>query len=274
MHTRVARLSSHLRPAPPLRKVLVANRGEIALRVLRAAKDLEIETVAIHAPADAAARHVRSASEAVAVPSYLDIAAIVRAAVRSGCDALHPGYGFLSESAALARQCEEAGLAFVGPTPATLDLLGDKLAARQLAHELGIPTAAGSTAACASASDVATAMAAASMAFPVMLKAVGGGGGRGMRPVRAAAELEGAFAACVREAEATGSAGGVFVEELIEGARHVEVQVLGDAHGELVHLFDRDCSVRALHTPVQRPSAAYTPPAWPSSGATAAAEAD
>jgi len=243
MH-RLAALSAHLCPQPGLRKLLVANRGEIALRVMRAATELEIETVAIFTRLDADALHTRSAGASVEVPSYLDTAAIVKAALDNDCDALHPGYGFLSESADLARSCEQAGLRFVGPTPATIALLGDKLAARRLAQHAGVPVANGSDQPCADAASVRAAMADLGLDWPVILKAVGGGGGRGVRPVHSDAQLETAFGACVREAAAVGAQGGVFVEELLREARHIEVQLLGDAHGGLVHLHERDCSVQ------------------------------
>ena len=243
MH-RLAALSAHLCPQPGLRKLLVANRGEIALRVMRAATELEIETVAIFTRLDADALHTRSAGASVEVPSYLDTAAIVKAALDNDCDALHPGYGFLSESADLARSCEHAGLRFVGPTPATIALLGDKLAARRLAQHAGVPVAKGSDQPCADAASVRAAMADLGLDWPVILKAVGGGGGRGVRPVYSDAQLETAFGACVREAAAVGAQGGVFVEELLREARHIEVQLLGDGHGGLVHLHERDCSVQ------------------------------
>ena len=243
MH-RLAALSAHLCPQPGLRRLLVANRGEIALRVMRAATELEIETVAIFTRLDADALHTRSAGASVEVPSYLDTAAIVKAALDNDCDALHPGYGFLSESADLARSCEQAGLRFVGPTPATIALLGDKLAARRLAQHAGVPVANGSDQPCADAASVRAAMTDLGLDWPVILKAVGGGGGRGVRPVHSDAQLETAFGACVREAAAVGAQGGVFVEELLREARHIEVQLLGDAHGGLVHLHERDCSVQ------------------------------
>ena len=222
----------------------MANRGEIALRVMRAATELEIETVAIFTRLDADALHTRSAGASVEVPSYLDTAAIVKAALDNDCDALHPGYGFLSESADLARSCEQAGLRFVGPTPATIALLGDKLAARRLAQHAGVPVANGSDQPCADAASVRAAMADLGLDWPVILKAVGGGGGRGVRPVHSDAQLETAFGACVREAAAVGAQGGVFVEELLREARHIEVQLLGDKHGNVATLSGRDCSMQ------------------------------
>ena len=208
-------------------RVLVANRGEIALRVMRAASELDIQTVALSAPGDEAALHVASASDGVVrVPSYLETAAIVEAAKSTGCDAVHPGYGFLSESAPFAQEVEDAGLKFVGPTPSTIALLGDKVAARQLAASVGVPVAAGSDTPCADPAAVRAAIAAHGLTFPVFLKAVGGGGGRGMRPVASDADLDSAFAACAREATAVGLEGGLFVEQGIVNARHVEVQLV------------------------------------------------
>ena len=236
--------SMHSTSVIGVRKLLVANRGEIAMRVTRAAADLCIGTVAIFTKSDATALHARSADHSVEVPSYFDAQAIVTAAVAAGCDALHPGYGFLSESAAFARQCESAGLAFVGPTPETIEHLGDKLAARALARSLGVPLPAGSSMPCTSADEVRRYMAAEGVEWPLMLKAAGGGGGRGIRPVLADSELDEAFAACMREADATGLGGGVFFEQLVPQARHLEVQLLGDGTGEVSHLFERDCSVQ------------------------------
>ena len=210
--------------ASRVRKLLIANRGEIALRISRAASELDISTVSVATAADAASLHAASADEVVGVESYTDASAIIRAATDAGCDAIHPGYGFLSESAAFARSCEAAGVTFVGPTAEALEALGDKVAARRLAVQAGVPVARASHAPCASGEEVRAAMARDGLQFPVMLKAVGGGGGRGMRPVRAASELDAAFATCAREVEAIGAAGGVFVEELLEGARHVEVR--------------------------------------------------
>lgn len=227
-----------------LNRLLIANRGEIALRVLRAANELNIKTVALKVTGDENALHVASADHAIDVPSYNSSAAIVEAAVAAGCDAIHPGYGFLSENAEFARQCEDAEITFVGPHSSTIALLGDKVAARSLAIAAGVPVAKGSDEPCPDARAVRAAMAAHGVQYPIFLKAVGGGGGRGMRPVRSESELDEAFAACMREAAAVGLQGGLFVEEMITAAKHVEVQLLGDAHGGLVHLFERDCSVQ------------------------------
>ncbi|MET8473066.1 carboxyl transferase domain-containing protein [Streptomyces sp. NPDC006422] len=221
--------------------VLVANRGEIAVRVLRAAAELGLRTVAVHEPGDEA--HAAWADEAVplAAGGYLDAEALVAAARRTGCTCLHPGYGFLSESAALARRCAEAGVTFVGPSPEVLDLFGDKARARALAVEAGVPVLPGTE------GDTTLDEARALLADgPVMVKAVGGGGGRGMRVVREAAELDEAWRRCASEAQQSFGRGELYVERLWEGARHIEVQVVGD--GETVsHLWERDCSAQRRH---------------------------
>ena len=208
-----------------MRKLLVANRGEIAIRVSRAAAELDISTVAIFTRTDTASLHISSADAAVEVPSYWDAQAIISAAVASGCDALHPGYGFLSESSAFACQCEGAGLTFVGPAPASLEQLGDKLSARALARHLGIPVPMGSSTPCTTAVEVLQWMTSSGVPFPIMLKAVGGGGGRGMRPVHSWQEIEAAFAAASLEAGASGASGGIFVEAMVQGAKHLEVHL-------------------------------------------------
>ena len=229
------------------RKVLVANRGEIAVRVIRACQDLGITAVAVHSEADADALHVALADEAVAIgpaparSSYLDVGRIVDAARTAGCDAVHPGYGFLSENAALPRALAEAGIAFVGPPAEVIEQVGDKVAARGAAKAAAVPVVPGSdrldTAeeALGFATDVG---------FPVLLKAAAGGGGRGIRRVDEPDELATAFAEASREAEAAFGDGGVFVEKCIIDARHVEVQILADAHGAVVHLGERECSLQ------------------------------
>ncbi|MBO1332225.1 carboxyl transferase domain-containing protein [Streptomyces sp. VRA16 Mangrove soil] len=222
--------------------VLVANRGEIAVRVLRAATDLGMRAVAVHEPGDDA--HVRCADEAVplAAGGYLDAAALVAAARRSGCGYLHPGYGFLSESAALARACAEAGVVFVGPSPQALELFGDKARARALAVEAGVPVLAGT--------DGATDLVRAREFLaggPVMVKAVGGGGGRGMRVARTDAELTEAWERCSSDAQQAFGRGELYVERLWERARHIEVQVVADSAGAVGHLWERDCSAQRRH---------------------------
>ncbi|WP_327715524.1 ATP-grasp domain-containing protein [Streptomyces sp. NBC_00490] len=221
--------------------VLVANRGEIAVRVLRAAAEAGLRTVAVHEEGDEA--HLRPADEAVPLGGYLDAGALVDAALRTGCSFLHPGYGFLSEDADFARRCRDAGITFVGPSPDVLDLFGDKVRARELAVATGVPVLPGVRGGLAEA-----------RAFlaggPVMVKAVGGGGGRGMRVVRRAEELDEAWERCRSEASQAFGRGDVYAERLLEGARHVEVQIVGDASGAVSHLWDRDCTVQRRHQKV------------------------
>ncbi|MFF3491797.1 carboxyl transferase domain-containing protein [Streptomyces sp. NPDC002795] len=221
--------------------VLVANRGEIAVRVLRAAAELGLRTVAVHEPGDEAHLHLADEAVPLAAGGYLDAEALVAAARRAGCTYLHPGYGFLSESAALARRCADAGLTFVGPSPEVLDLFGDKARARALAVETGVPVLPGTE------GDTTLEEARTFLADgPVMVKAVGGGGGRGMRVVRDAAELDEAWLRCASEAQQAFGRSELYVERLWEGARHIEVQVVGD--GDTVsHLWERDCSAQRRH---------------------------
>ncbi|MFZ3555610.1 carboxyl transferase domain-containing protein [Streptomyces sp. BH055] len=221
--------------------VLVANRGEIAVRVLRAAAELGLRTVAVHEPGDEAHLHLADETVPLAAGGYLDAEALVAAARRSGCTYLHPGYGFLSESAALARRCADAGLTFVGPSPEVLDLFGDKARARALAVDTGVPVLPGTQ------GDTTREEARAFLAEgPVMVKAVGGGGGRGMRVVRDAAELDEAWERCTSEAQQAFGRGELYVERLWEGARHIEVQVVGDGD-TASHLWERDCSAQRRH---------------------------
>ncbi|MDE0350394.1 MAG: ATP-grasp domain-containing protein [Gammaproteobacteria bacterium] len=239
-----------------LKRVLIANRGEIAIRVARAAAGLGMDSVAVHAPEDAHSLHTRVTTEAreIGAPgadpvaAYLDADALVRVAVESGCDCVHPGYGFLAENAAFAERCAAAGLTFVGPTPAALALFGDKLLARSLARSLDIPVVPGSSRPLATAEEAEEV--AATVGYPVMLKAAAGGGGRGMRVVESAADMAEAFERCRSEAEGAFGSGAVFVERLVERPRHIEVQVLGDADGHVVHLGERDCSVQLRHQKV------------------------
>ncbi|WP_293348194.1 carboxyl transferase domain-containing protein [Phenylobacterium sp.] len=231
-----------------MQKLLIANRGEIAVRIARTAALLGLPTVAVHSEDDAASLHVRRCDAAVALAgvgpaAYLDGAAIVAAALKSGADAVHPGYGFLSESGAFAAQCAAAGLTFVGPTPETLTAFGDKAMARSIAQRCGVPTLEGLNG--------ATSLADAEAFFrdlgpggAVMVKAIAGGGGRGMRPVTRIEDLGGAYARCASEAAAAFGSGDLYVERLLPRARHIEVQILGDGTGEVVHLWDRDCSVQ------------------------------
>ncbi|MGW1751308.1 carboxyl transferase domain-containing protein [Streptomyces sp. NPDC002092] len=220
--------------------VLVANRGEIAVRVLRAASEVRLRSVAVYAEGDDA--HARLADEAVPLGGYLDGGALLAAARGTGCDFLHPGYGFLSEDADFARRCADAGVTFVGPAPEVLAVFGDKARAREFAVEAGVPVLAG-----ADGPDGARELLAAG---PVMIKAVGGGGGRGMRVVRRAEELDEAWERCASEAQQGFGRGELYAERLLEGARHIEVQVVGDTTGAVTHLWDRDCSAQRRHQKV------------------------
>ncbi len=226
-------------------RLLVANRGEIACRILRAAAELGIETVAVAPADDAASLHLVNADRSVQLAgrgasAYLDLDQMVAVAVDNGCDAVHPGYGFLSENAAFAEACEAAGLVFVGPRPATLGLFGDKASARDLAAELGVPILAGS----AVLADGAEAMAFVEQYGPVMLKAVAGGGGRGMRAITDPNEAAAGFERCASEAMTAFGNGAVYAEQLVVDARHIEVQVIGDGTGAVTHLWERECTLQ------------------------------
>jgi acetyl/propionyl-CoA carboxylase alpha subunit len=240
-----------LEAGPVFRKLLIANRGEIAVRIIRAASDLGIATVALYSTDDARALHVLRADEAVALAgagtrAYLDVDSIVRLAVASHCDAVHPGYGFLSESALFARRCLEAGITFVGPPPEVLDLLGDKLRSRSLARECGVPLAAGGM-------DVTTVGGARRLleSLPsgsaIIIKPVFGGGGRGIRVVEQGSEVDDAFARCASEARAAFGDGALYAEQCVRRARHIEVQVAGDRTGCITHFWDRDCTIQRRH---------------------------
>jgi acetyl/propionyl-CoA carboxylase alpha subunit/acetyl-CoA carboxylase carboxyltransferase component len=235
---------------PTLSKVLVANRGEIAVRIIRACADLDVTSVAVHALDEADALHVRRADESRALDgsgpaAYLDIAQVVGAAVDAGCDAVHPGYGFLSERPEFARACAEAGLVFVGPSPETLALFGDKAAGRALAERCGVPVLPGTGP--ADAATIREFLVALGPDAAVMLKAVAGGGGRGMRPVHDPAVVEAAYERCRSEAQAAFGDGAVYAERLLPHARHIEVQIVGDATGAVVHLGERECSIQRRH---------------------------
>ncbi len=235
-------------------KVLIANRGEIALRIHRACREMGIHTVAVHSEIDANAMHVRLADESVCIgpalasESYLNIPAIVSAAEITGADAIHPGYGFLSENARFAEIVEEHGITFIGPKAEHIRLMGDKLAARDKAIELGIPIVPGSKGAVDNMDDAAEI--AAEIGYPVLLKAAAGGGGRGITLVRSEEDLRGAFVRTQREAEVSFSDGSLYVEKFLERPRHIEIQIAGDLHGNVVHLGERDCSVQRRHQKV------------------------
>jgi acetyl-CoA carboxylase biotin carboxylase subunit len=230
---------------------LIANRGEIALRILRSCRELGISTVAVHSTVDRNALHVQLADEAVCVGeapssrSYLNIPNILAAATSRGADAIHPGYGFLAESAAFAEICRDHGLTFVGPSPEAILAMGDKSTAKRTMQKVGVPTIPGSEGLLESAE--AAAALAQSMGFPVMIKATAGGGGRGMRLVPSADQLEALFKAAQGEAEAAFGNPGLYMEKFIDRPRHVEVQVLADRFGNVVHLGERDCSIQRRH---------------------------
>src|SRR6195256_5207697 len=229
----------------PFRKLLIANRGEIAIRIARAAADSGLTTVGFYPADDALSLHVRTADESHEIPgrgarAYLDIEAVIAVAKAAGCDALHPGYGFLSENAGLARRCAEEGITFIGPSPEALDLFGDKAKARALAKGCGVPVIEGTEG--PTTLDEANAFFASSGA--IMIKAIAGGGGRGMRIVDAPAALDEAYARCGSEATAAFGCGDVYVERLIRKARHIEVQIIGDRHGAISHLWERECTIQ------------------------------
>ena len=235
-------------------KILIANRGEIAVRILRACRDLNIAAVAVFSDADRASLHVRLADEAYPIgpapsrESYLRIDKLVDVARRSGCDALHPGYGFLAENAALARACAENKITFIGPSPEAMEQLGSKTAARQVASAAGVPMVPGTLEPLADAN--AAADFARTAGFPVLLKAVAGGGGKGMRRVESAAELSSAWRDASSEALNAFGDGRLYIEKYLERPRHVEIQVFGDHHGNLIYLGERECSVQRRHQKV------------------------
>ena len=236
------------------RKILIANRGEIALRIQRACRELGIATVAVHSTADATAMHVRLADESVCIgppsakESYLNVAAILSAASITGADAIHPGYGFLSENAGFADMVEAHGMTFIGPSPAHISMMGDKIAAKAAMASLGVPLVPGSDGAVA---DLETARAVAeSIMYPVLIKAAAGGGGRGMRVARSPAELEDAFRGARTEARAAFGNDAVYIEKYLDRPRHIELQILADSFGNVVHFGERDCSLQRRHQKV------------------------
>jgi acetyl-CoA carboxylase biotin carboxylase subunit len=246
------------------KKILIANRGEIALRVILACREMGIKTVAVYSEADENSLHVHFADEDVcigparAADSYLNVPAIISAAEITGADAIHPGYGFLSESAYLAEVCEACHIRFIGPDPQVIRLMGDKARARRAMKKAGVPTLPGSEGVLEGEEQALKV--AASIGYPVIIKAVAGGGGRGMRIVRTPAEMGRAFRTAAREAEAAFGVPDAYVEKYLESPRHIEFQILGDQHGNVVHLGERECSIQRRHQKLieESPSPALT----------------
>jgi acetyl-CoA carboxylase biotin carboxylase subunit len=231
-----------------MRKILVANRGEIALRVMKACREMGIPTVAVYSTSDRGSLHVQFADEAVCIgpppplESYLNIDKIIDTAKQTGADAIHPGYGFLAENSEFARRCSEEGITFIGPNHEAMRLLGNKVESRKTMVKAGIPVIPGMMGGCTEVSLLVNE--ATRMEFPVLVKAAAGGGGKGMRIVRAAKELEDSLAACMREARSAFGDDTIYLEKYIERPRHVEFQILADTHGNVVHLFERECSIQ------------------------------
>ncbi|MBR6411939.1 MAG: acetyl-CoA carboxylase biotin carboxylase subunit [Alphaproteobacteria bacterium] len=246
-------------------KVLIANRGEIALRIHRACREMGIKTVAVHSTADADAMHVKLADEAVCIgpaaakDSYLNKAAIISAAVMTGADAIHPGYGFLSENAEFAEMVEAHGITFIGPSPEMIRLLGDKISAKKMALDAGLPVVPGSDGAVQSVAEAQEI--AEKIGYPVIIKATAGGGGKGMKIARSADEMQEAFELAQKEALNAFGNDSVYLEKYLENPRHIEVQVLADNYGHVVHLGERDCSLQRNHQKVleETPSPALNP---------------
>jgi acetyl-CoA carboxylase biotin carboxylase subunit len=247
------------------KKILIANRGEIAVRILRACRELGVGAVAVYSDADRASLHVRLADEAYPIgpspsrESYLVIEKIISVARSAGCDAIHPGYGFLAENPGLARACADAGVTFVGPSPEAMEKLGSKTAARHLAREAGVPTVPGTLDPIEKMDDAR--IAAGEIGYPVVLKAVAGGGGKGMRRIEREAEFSAAWRDASSEAQNAFGDGCLYLEKYLLRPRHIEIQVLGDLHGHLVHLGERECSVQRRYQKVieEAPSPEMTP---------------
>ncbi|MCB9075008.1 MAG: acetyl-CoA carboxylase biotin carboxylase subunit [Chitinophagales bacterium] len=248
-----------------MKKILVANRGEIALRVMRTCKKMGIATVAVYSTADRKSPHVRFADEAVCIgepaskQSYLDIDKIIKVCKQLNVDGVHPGYGFLSENAQFAKACEENGIVFIGPSVLAIEVMGSKLAAKQAVGKYNVPLVPGTD---QPITDIAEAKKlAAEIGFPILIKASAGGGGKGMRVVENEAEFEEQMNLAVSEAVSAFGDGAVFIEKFVQSPRHIEIQVLGDAHGNVVYLFERECSVQRRHQKVveEAPSALLTP---------------
>ncbi|MBC7417600.1 MAG: acetyl-CoA carboxylase biotin carboxylase subunit [Pedobacter sp.] len=250
---------------PKITKILIANRGEIALRIMRSAREMGIATVAVFSEADRNALHVRYADEALCIgpapsnQSYLVIEKIIQACKETGAEAIHPGYGFLSENANFAKQVSEAGLILIGPSAAAMETMGNKLAAKAAALKHNIPLVPGTEEAI---TDIAEAkMRAKEVGFPILIKAAAGGGGKGMRIVEQVEDFEEQMDLAVSEATSAFGDGSVFIERYVTSPRHIEIQVLGDTHGNIVHLFERECSIQRRHQKVveEAPSTVLTP---------------
>src|SRR5262249_30416787 len=226
-------------------KVLVANRGEIAIRVFRTLRELGIGTVAVYSDADRSSPHVAYADEAYALDGYLDQSELFAAARRAGAEAIHPGYGFLAENASFARACVDAGIVWIGPPPEAIEAMGSKIEARGRMRAAGVPIVPGVTEAVTSADEVRRL--GDELGWPIAIKASAGGGGKGLKVVRSADEAERALESAQREGEAYFSDSAVYVERYLEDPRHVEVQVLADAHGRVIHLGERDCTIQRRH---------------------------
>ncbi|TWP23481.1 acetyl-CoA carboxylase biotin carboxylase subunit [Apibacter muscae] len=233
------------------KKILIANRGEIAMRILRSAKEMGIETVAVYSTADANSLHLRFADEAVCIgphsskDSYLKQINILTAAEITNSDAIHPGYGFLSENANFSRSCQKMGIKFIGATPENIEKMGDKATAKETMKKAGVPTVPGSDGLIPSYEEAAKI--AEEIGYPVMIKATAGGGGKGMRAIWKKEELEKNWEAAVQEAQAAFGDGGMYMEKLIEEPRHIEIQIAGDRFGNAIHLSERDCSIQRRH---------------------------
>jgi acetyl-CoA carboxylase biotin carboxylase subunit len=248
-----------------MQKILVANRGEIALRIMRSAREMGIKTVAVYSDADRNALHVRYADEAVHIgpslsnQSYLVIDKIIDACRKTGAQGIHPGYGFLSENAVFARKVREAGLILIGPSPEAMEIMGNKLSAKAAALKYNIPMVPGTEEAITDVSQAK--LRAVEVGFPILIKAAAGGGGKGMRVVDTVEHFEEQMQMAVSEATSAFGDGSVFIERYVSSPKHIEIQVLGDSHGNIVHLFERDCSVQRRHQKVieEAPSATLTP---------------
>ncbi|HET7152252.1 MAG TPA: acetyl-CoA carboxylase biotin carboxylase subunit [Candidatus Kapabacteria bacterium] len=258
-------MSKQTRQTKHIKKILIANRGEIALRVIRACKELGIRSVAVYSDADANAAHVQMADDAYNIgeppplKSYLNQDKIIAAAKKSHADAIHPGYGFLSENPVFAKRVRDESMIFIGPSAEAIRMLGDKTAARALAHKIGVPTAAGTINALESTKEAITV--AKKVGFPIVIKAAAGGGGKGMRVVESEKDMESAVQAAQREALGAFGDSRVFVEKYIHHPKHIEFQILADEHGNVIHLGERECSIQRRHQKVveESPSLALTP---------------